>query len=56
MAGKDLRVILLWAFALCVLAVTLVVLLIPPSLSWAAVLQWLTTQPPSPCACAFTDG
>jgi len=56
MAGKELRVIVLWAFALCVLAVTLVVVLLPPGLSWATVLQWLTTQPTSPCACQFSSG
>jgi hypothetical protein len=41
------------AFALCVLAVTLAVLVVPPSLSWAAVLEALT----SPCADVhFGDG
>jgi hypothetical protein len=33
------------AFALCALAVTLAVLLVP-SVSLAAVLEWLTTTPP----------
>ncbi len=53
MSMKGLAVIVLWAFVLCVLAVTLVVMLLPPSLSWAAALEWITTQSPSPCACIF---
>jgi hypothetical protein len=51
MAMKRLAaVIVLVAFALCVLAVTLGVLLVP-GLSWAAVLEWLTTPPlcEAPC-------
>jgi hypothetical protein len=54
---NRLAVNVLAAFALCVLAVTLAVLVVPPSLSWAAVLEALTTQPPSPCADVhFGDG
>ena len=50
-----LAVNVLAAFALCVLAVTLAVLVVPPSLSSAAVLEALTTQPP--CADVhFGDG
>jgi hypothetical protein len=47
---ERLVVNVLVAFALCVLAVTLAVLLVP-GLSWAAVLEWLTTTPPcgGPC-------
>jgi len=38
--------------ALLVLAVTLVVLLIVPSTSWAAVYEWFTPHSgTSPCAC-----
>jgi hypothetical protein len=48
---KRSAVIVLAAFALCVLAVTLAVLLVP-GLSWAAVLEWLTTTPP--CGCWHT--
>ncbi len=50
MNGLALKVLL--AVALCVVAVTLAVLL-TSSLSWAGVLEFLTTQPPSPCACIF---
>ena len=51
---NRLAVNVLAAFALCVLAVTLAVLMVP-SLSWAAVLEALTTQPP--CADVhFGDG
>jgi hypothetical protein len=51
---NRLTVNVLAAFALCVLAVTLAVLMVP-SLSWAAVLEALTTQPP--CADVhFGDG
>ncbi len=52
MAMKELAVNVLLAFAVCVLVVTLALLLLP-SVSGAAVLEWLTTQPPSPCACIF---
>jgi hypothetical protein len=47
---KRVAVIVLAAFALCVLAVTLAVLLLP-GLSWAAVFEYLTTQKPcnGPC-------
>jgi hypothetical protein len=39
----------LWAFAVCVLAVILAVLLVP-SLAWADVLGWVTTMPcEGPC-------
>jgi hypothetical protein len=52
---NRLEVNVLAAFALCVLAVTLAVLVVPPSLSWAAVLEALTTQ--APCADVhFGDG
>ncbi len=52
---KDrLAVNVLAAFALCVLAVTLAVLVVPPSLSWAAVLEALTTQAQGEGACVFT--
>ena len=54
MATKGLAVVVLWAFALCMLAVALAVLLVPSNLPWAALLEWLTTQGPSPCACVFT--
>jgi hypothetical protein len=50
MNGFAVKVLL--AVALCVLAVALAMLLVP-SLSWAGVLEWITTQPPSPCACIF---
>jgi hypothetical protein len=53
MAMKELAVNVLLAFAVCVLVVTLTLLLVP-SVSGAAVLEWITTQPPSPCACVFT--
>ena len=54
---NGLAVNVLAAFALCVLAVTLAVLVVPPSLSWAAELEALTTQSPSPCADVhFGDG
>jgi hypothetical protein len=33
------------AFALCVVAVTLAVLLVP-SIAWAEVFEYMTTQPP----------
>jgi hypothetical protein len=52
---NGLAVVVLWAIALCVLAVTLALLLVP-SVSGAAILEWLTMQPPSPCACVFADG
>ena len=42
---KGLAVNVLAAFAVCALAVTLAVLLLP-SVSWAAALEWLTTTPP----------
>jgi hypothetical protein len=47
MATKILAVNVLLAFGVGVFAVTLAVLL-TPSLSSAAVLEWLTTSPP-PC-------
>ena len=46
--GDDMQSLpanVLVAFALCALAVTLAVLLVP-SVSSAAVLEWLTTTPP----------
>ena len=45
MATKILAVNVLLALGVCVFAVTLAVLL-APSLSSAAVLEWLTTTPP----------
>jgi hypothetical protein len=48
MATKILAANVLLALGVCVFAVTLAVLL-APSLSSAAVLEWLTTQPPSSC-------
>jgi hypothetical protein len=53
---NSLAANVLVAFALCVLAVTLAVLLVPSDLPWASVLDSLTRQPPSPCACVFTGG
>jgi len=50
MAMKRVAVIVVAALAVCVLAVTLAVILVP-SLEWADVLGWLTTTPPceGPC-------
>jgi predicted transporter len=47
---KTMTVIVLATCAVCVLAVALAVLLVP-SLSWAAVSEWLTTTPlcEAPC-------
>lgn len=42
---NRLAVNVLAAFALCALAVTLTVLLVP-SIVWADVLEYLTSQPP----------
>jgi hypothetical protein len=42
---KGLAVNVVAAFAVCALAVSLVVLLLP-SVSWAAALEWLTTTLP----------
>jgi hypothetical protein len=42
---KRLAENVLAAHALCVVAVTLAMLLVP-SISWPAVLEWLTTTPP----------
>ena len=49
-AMNTVAVIVVAAFAVCVLAVTLAVLLVP-SLAWADVLGWVTTTPPceGPC-------
>ena len=55
MTAKTLAVIVLLVLAVCVLAATLV-LLLTLDVSSADILRWLVTQPPSPCACAFTDG
>jgi hypothetical protein len=52
MVMNGLAVKVLLAIALCVFAVTLVMLLVS-SLSWAAAFDWLTTQGPSPCGCVF---
>ncbi len=49
-AMKTMTVIVLAAFAVCVLAVILAVLLVP-SLAWADVLGWLTTTPPCEAPC-----
>ncbi len=48
MAMNGLAVKVLLIVALCVLAATLAMLLVP-GFSWAAVLEWLTR--PAPCAC-----
>ena len=42
---KGLAVNVVAAFALCVLAVSLAVFLVP-SIAWADLLEYLTTQPP----------
>jgi hypothetical protein len=42
---KGLTVNVVAAFALCALAVTLAVLLVP-SIAWAEVFEYMTTQPP----------
>jgi hypothetical protein len=55
MTAKTLAVNVLLALSVCVLAVTLV-LLLTPEVSSADILEWVTHTPPSPCACAFTDG
>jgi hypothetical protein len=47
---KSLVMIIL--VALLVLAVTLALLLVP-STSWAAVLEWLTEPGTSPCGCVL---
>jgi len=49
-AMNTVAVIVVAAFAVCVLAVALAVLLVP-SLAWADVLGWLTTTQPceGPC-------
>jgi hypothetical protein len=54
MVMNGLAVKVLLAVALCVLAVTLAMLLVP-GLSWAGVHEWITAQPPPPCACVL-DG
>jgi hypothetical protein len=54
---NRLWVNVLAALAFCGLAVSLAVVVLPPSLSWAAVLEALTTQAPSRCAQVhFGDG
>jgi hypothetical protein len=55
MAMNGLAVKVLLAVALCLVAVTLAMLLVP-GLSWAAVHEWITAQPPSPCACVLRGG
>ena len=52
MAITRLAVIVVVALVLALLAVTLAMLLVP-SLSWAAVYEWMTTTGPSPCGCIF---
>jgi len=42
---NSVAVSVLAAFALCVVAVTLAVLLVP-SIAWAEVFEYMTTQPP----------
>ena len=42
---NSVAVSVLAAIALCVVAVTLVVLLVP-SIAWAEVIEYMTTQPP----------
>jgi hypothetical protein len=42
---NSVAVSILAAFALCVLAVSLAVLVVP-SIAWAEVVAYLTTQPP----------
>ena len=51
-AMNRAAVIVLAAFAVFVVAAILTVLLVP-SISGASVFEWMTTQPPSPCACIF---
>ena len=51
-AMNRAAVIVLVAIAVVVVSVILAVLLVP-SVSGAAVFEWMTTQPPSPCACIF---
>ena len=51
-AMNRAAVIVLGAIAVFVVSGILAVLLVP-SLSGAAVFEWMTTQPPSPCACIF---
>jgi hypothetical protein len=60
MAMNGLGAVVLAAFGVCVVAVTLA-LLLPPILSSASVdafLEWLPKSPPPPCACAptFSNG
>ena len=42
---SSVAVSVLAAFALCVVAVTLAVLLVP-TIAWAEVFEYMTTQPP----------
>ena len=49
MANTRLAVIVV-VVLLALLAVTLAMLLVP-SLSWAAMYEWMTTTGPSPCGC-----
>ena len=51
---NRVALVALAVLAVCVLAVTLAVLVVPPSLSWAAVLEALTTQAQGEGACVFT--
>ena len=50
---KGLAVNVLAAFALCALAVILVIVavLLVPDFSWAGTYEWMTTTGPSPCGC-----
>jgi hypothetical protein len=49
-AMRRVALIVIAALAVCVLAVTLAVLLLP-GLAWADVLEWMTTTPPCEAPC-----
>jgi hypothetical protein len=56
MVMNGLAVKILLAIALCVLAVSLALLLVP-SHSWVAALEWFTNPPQvSPCGCNVDPG
>jgi hypothetical protein len=56
MVMNGLAVKILLAIALCVLAVSLAVLLVPGH-SWAAAFEWLTNPPQIvPCGCMVDPG
>jgi hypothetical protein len=50
MAVKRLTVVVVVALAVCVLVVSVAVVLLP-GVSWANVLEWLTTTPPCEAPC-----